>query len=332
MKTAFITGINGFIGSNLAQTLLQNNWTVKGLVLHGTSLEPIEGLDCEIIEGNILSPEHFIKNLSSVDCIFHLAAFVKDWGAEELFMRVNTLGTEKMLQAAVKAGVKRFLYMSSVAVHQYNGHFNATENTPRDCLKSFPYGQSKIQAEDLLRDYHEKGKIEGVIIRPAIFPFGPQDRTSFLPLAKALEKGLFAFVKGGKTRISTAYVENLCYGISLAGKLDEASGETFIISDNEPVTWRDLMNEICDELGVRKPFITIPFPIAKALAVMMEQLWLLLKLKGEPPVTRYRAGLMANDLHFVSNKAKKILGYEPIISRTAAIKKTVEWYHSKNLN
>ena len=162
-----------------------------------------------------------------------------------------------------------------------------------------------LPAEDRVMEFHERGDVEGVIVRPGIFPFGPNDTTSFYRLAGALEKGRFAFVDGGRARISTAYVENLCHGVELAGRHPRAAGETYIIADDVTISWKTLMEGFCRELGVRSPRLSVPYPVAHGLARLVEAIWAALSLKGDPPVTRYRARLMHRDLHFVSCKAKE---------------------------
>ncbi len=323
---ALVTGANGFIGSNLVKILIERGWKVRSMVLKGTPLDFIEGFDTEIVYGDITEPETLLSAVEGVDVVFHLAAIASDWGPEELFMRVNAGGTLNMLEASARAGVKRFVYMSSVAVHAYNGHRGTDETAPRDCPSYLYYGRSKIKGEDYVNQFHSEGKIEGVIIRPGLFPFGPNDTTSFYKLARALEKGAFSYVNGGRAKVSTAYVENLVHGLELAGKHEKASGEVFIIADPWIVTWKELIEKFCDALGVKHPWLSIPYPVASIAASIMEKIWLLFKIKGEPPVTRYRALLMKDDLVFSSKKAQKLLGYSPIVDFDEAIKRTVAWY------
>ena len=325
---ALVTGANGFIGSNLVKTLLDRGWEVRSMVLKGTPLDFLEGMDTEIVYADITDPATLPHAVDGIDVVFHLAAIASDWGPKELFMRVNAEGTYNMLEAASRAGVKRFVQMSSVAVHAYNGHPHSDETAPRDCPERIYYGISKIMAEDYVMNFHREKKLEGVIIRPGLFPFGPNDTTSFYRLAQALEKGAFSYVNGGRAKVSTAYVENLTHGLEIAGKHERATGEVFIIADGWELTWKKLMEKFCDELGVKHPWLSIPYPVADAVARMMEFTWIKLKLKGEPPITRYRASLMKDDLFFVPDKAMKILGYKPIVDFETAVRRTVDWYKS----
>ena len=328
MTRALVTGANGFIGSNLTKLLARKGWAVKGLVLEGTPEDFLEGLDVDIVYGDIVRPESLKNAVRDMDVIFHLAAIAADWGPAERFFKVNVEGTRNMLEAAAEAGAGRFVFMSSPAVHGYNGHYKSTESVPRDCPADFAYGRSKIMAEDLVNRIHERGVMEGVIVRTGLFPFGPNDTTSFYKLARVLEKGMFSYVSGGRAKTSTAYVENLCSGVELAGSHPRAAGQTFIIADDEDVSWKELIERFCYELKVKPPKLSVPYGAADILAAAVEGAWSVLRIEREPPLTRYRARLMHRDLSFVSIKARRELGYAPAISLDEGIRRTVAWYKS----
>jgi len=329
MRAALVTGGNGFIGSGLVRTLLERGWTVRTFVLGGTSLEFLEGLKTEVFFGDVCEPETLWPALDGIDTVFHLAALARDWGPPDLFMKVNAAGTRNVLDAAAARGVRRFVLVSSLAVHDYCGHYGADEDTVADCPVHLPYGRSKILAERHVREFHDSGSIEGVVVRPGIFPFGPNDTTSFSRLAAALERGLFAYVEGGRARLCTAYVENLCQGLELVGRRPAASGRTYIIGDDVDLSWRELMELFCRELGVRPPRLSIPYPAAHAAAASTEAVWSKLGLRSEPPLTRYRARLMRGDLYFVSTRARRELGYAPSVPLEEAVRRTVSWYRSR---
>jgi nucleoside-diphosphate-sugar epimerase len=326
VSSALVTGANGFIGSNLVRLLLEKSWSVRSLVLRGTPLDVLEGLSTQILFGDILEPSTLETAARGVDVVFHLAALARDWGPPGPFLKVNVGGTRNVVEAAAAGGARRIVLVSSLAVHEYRGHRGAGEDAPLDCPADFHYGQSKIASEAILREAHEKGRVEGVVVRPGVFPFGPNDTTSFAKLAPALEKGFFAFVNGGEARLSTAYVENLCHGLLLAASSDRAAGKTYVIADDVEITWRELFALFCRELGVAAPRLSVPSPVAEAAAAAAEGMWTVFRPGKEPPLTRYRARVMARDLHFVSRKAKLELGYDPPVDLEEGIRRTVAWY------
>lgn len=330
MRT-FVTGANGFIGSNLVKKLLEKGHSVKALVLPGTDIKNIESSGCEIIHGDILNPHEFEKHLENVQIIFHLAAKVSDWGRWKEFYKINVEGTKKLIRSAVKKGVRRFLFVSSLAVHKPTGYKDGDENAPRNNV-NFPYALSKIMIEDFLNECHSKGMIESVIIRPGLFPFGPEDRRTSLRLAQALEKGFFAFVNGGEAFLCTAYVENLAEGIILAGEKDIARGNVYIIGDNVKIRWKELIQLFAQNLNIKPPNFNVPFSLAKTLAVLMETGYKIFAIKSPPPLTTYRISIMAKDFYFNSNKAMRELGYKPSVTLEEGVRRTIEWYRSIKRN
>jgi nucleoside-diphosphate-sugar epimerase len=321
----FVTGANGFIGSNLVKRLTSSGHSVKALVLPGTSIENIKSTSCEIIYGNMLNLSQFEDSLKGIDVIFHLAARVSDWGRWKDFYKINVSATKHLINSAIKHKVKRFVFVSSLAIHKPRGYAKGDENAPRDNVK-FSYALSKIMIEDFLNECYSKGLIETTIIRPGVFPFGPEDRTSFYKIARAMEKGYFGYVKGGRALLCTAYVENLVDGMVLAGEKEIAKGQAYIIGDNVKITWRELIELFAKELKVNPPRLSIPYSVAKITANIMEILYKLLFINSPPPLTDYRISLVAKDFYFTSEKAMNELGYKPSIPIHEGIRRTVEWY------
>jgi len=184
----------------------------------------------------------------------------------------------------------------------------------------------KRLGEEEARKRIEKNRLPITIVRPALFPFGPRDTTSFYPLAQALEKGIFQFINGGTARVCVGFVENLVDGMATAAEHPDAVGETFIICDDEPHSWRDLIGAFCDELGVNRPRFNIPAGVLYPVAAAMMGLWKVLPIPGEPPLTFYRVKVASVDLYFKNEKARRILGWRPKVPFDEAVRRTVEWY------
>jgi len=319
-----VTGASGFIGSNLCEKLIEKGFEVRALILPGSPEWYLEGIEVEKVYGDVCQPETLEKAAQGIEVIFHLAGIARDWGRWRDFIRVNAQGTENIARAGAKAGVKKILFASSVAVHHYRDIFDGTEELERDC-GHFAYGKSKILAEDKLKAVAKESRIEYVIIRPAVFPFGPRDTTSFYRMAQAIEKGIFGYINSGRSKITVGYVENLCEGMVLAGTLEQAKNQVFLISD-QAIAWRELVEKFARELGVPPPRLNTPFPIAWLVAGMMELVWKLFFFPGEPLLTRYRVRVASKNLIFSSQKIERMLGWKPRVGLEEGIKKTVEWY------
>jgi len=233
-----------------------------------------------------------------------------------------------MIDAAESAGARRLVLVSSVAVHSLRkgGISEGDEDLPRDNTE-LPYSVSKIHAEDTLREAHDAGRLEGVVVRPGLFPFGPEDRTSFLPLIQKI--GAYAHVGGGRATVGTAYAENLAHGIALAGEVEGAAGRTYVIADGVRITWRELMDRICDELGRERVRRSVPFAAAWAAACVVEDAARLLRLERPPLLTRYRVLVASRDCYFHPGRARRELGYEPVVDLDEGIRRTVAWVRAQ---
>ena len=233
---ALVSGANGFIGSNVCRVLRAAGVPVRALVLPQESTPELEALGVEVVRGDIGEPLATTL-FDDVSHVFHLAAIAIDWGPDALFERVNVGGTRHMLDAAVAAGVERFIHISSLAVHRYSGHAQGDEHTPRDGDIN-AYCRSKRAAEDVVRQYSTQ--IHTTVIRPGVVPYGPGDRLSVPGIVEALQKGIYRHVGGGDTRVCLSYVENLATGIVQAAQREGASGESFVFLRlfNNNTLWR----------------------------------------------------------------------------------------------
>ncbi|UCD84767.1 MAG: NAD-dependent epimerase/dehydratase family protein [Deltaproteobacteria bacterium] len=322
---ALVTGANGFIGSNLSSRLLEKGHSVRALILPGTDESTLNDMDVQKVYGDITDPSTLPQALKGINVVFHLAAIASDWGPRKLFLKVNAEGSRNMAEISLEYGVSRFVQMSSLAIHSFRGISDGDENTPRDCFK-FHYSLSKIKAEDyVLALYRDKG-LPITIIRPGVFPFGPNDMTSFYHLAQAMEKDQYGYINGGRAALCVSYVENLADGMILAATHPKGVGETYVISDDIKTTWRELSEKFCDELGCPYPRLNVPFPLIYPFVALWDGVYQTLGTKNPPTLTRYRVSLVARDFYFSNRKAKEELGYQVGVSLEEGIRRTVAWY------
>ncbi len=323
---ALVTGGAGFIGSHLVRELLRTGYTVRVLDLPSANRDNLKGLDIEFCGGDLTKPAEVEAACDGMDAVFHLAALVIDWGEWEAFDRINVQGTINVLESAKLCGVSRVVVMSSLAVHPYSGWRGADENTPREHGGN-PYRRSKMLAEDECAAA-AKGGLGVTVIRPGVFPFGERDRTSFLPLADALLKGLYVHVNGGRALLTTAYAGNLAAGMVQAARSERAAGGIYILGDAEPVSWRDLMDRIAIRIGAKPPRMSVPGGPAADLARAIEWAWPKLGRRDVPLITTYRASVPRRDLWFVSDKARRDFGYAPSTGLNEALDRTAAWWRT----
>lgn len=320
-----VTGGAGFIGSALVSALLHEGHAVRVLAGPADSVDTQKGGEARIFRGDITRPESLSAAFDGVEIVFHLAALAKDWAPWRTFLKVNVMGTENVIQAAERAGAKRLVHMSSLAVHKYRDYFGADETAPRDVEGSF-YGESKKLAEEEVEKVRDKGSLETVIIRPALIPYGPRDPARWGRILALLSRRRFAFVRGGEAFAGVIHVEDLARGLIKAAGEERAAGETFVLSDSVPISWKEIMQTLCTELDVPVPRVSFPYPAARIFAWGLEGLWRSFRLPGEPFLTRYRVDVSAFDLFFRPTKAERVLGFRTRRNFSDGVGEMVAWY------
>lgn len=312
----------------MATRLIAEGQQVSGLVRKTSNLSFLEGLKVKLSSGDLSDKALLDEATQGVDIVYHVAGRASDWGPIELFRKVNVEGTKNLMESSLKSGVKRFVFISSAAVHGFRGFRDAIEDSPKiDTI--FPYCITKKEAEDLVNKYHREKGLPTLIIRPGNV-FGPRDRVTFVKMAELIEKGQMVYISGGKPLTCPTYVQNLIDAILLAVDRKETVGETFIITDGLEITWKEYMDKIAEKLGVRRPLFSVPYPIAYSAAALCEAILKLFRSNKPPIITRYRIANVGKDYHFNIEKARTKLGYQPRVSLDEAMERTVEWYKSNS--
>ena len=203
--------------------------------------------------------------LAGIDAIVHLAArahVLRDSSADAhaLYRAVNTLGALRLAEAAAAAGVRRFVFLSSVRVHgERSTGAPFTEASP--LVAQDPYGRSKAEAERGLAALAAAGRLEPVILRPPLV-YGPGARGNFARLVRLVARGVPLPLGAVRNRRSLIFVGNLVDAIVRSLDDPAAAGETFMVSDGEDVSTPELVRRIARALG--KPARLVPVPAGAA--------------------------------------------------------------------
>lgn len=327
MSRILISGINGFIGSNLAEALLQKGHDVSGIVRENADLSFIKDLKLKLFRGDITNKASLRIPMNHTDIVIHVAGLASDWGSYKQFHQTNVEGTQNMAQAASVSDVKRFVYISTVAVHGFQNQRFVDENFPMP-KTIFPYNETKKKAEKWLFEFARSTQMEVTAIRPGNV-FGPNDHTFIEKYLDALGQGKGGYVDGGRHWTCPTYIENLTDGIIKACFASGAVGEAFIITDGLEITWKEFTKKLCSQLNIHPPRLSIPFTAGYALAGLMETAYRLFKISSPPLLTRYRISNGGREYHFSIEKAKKLLNYKPIIPLDEALLRTANWYRKR---
>lgn len=313
----FLTGASGFIGTATARMLVKQGHTVYAMSRSEVSDKAIVAtgaipVRCQL---NKVTIEH----LQQSDIVIHAAAMVESWGDRKEFWHTNVEGTRQLVTVAKAAGVKRFIHISTEAVLWTGNHLtDIDENTPYSTSTSFLYGETKREAEKLVVVANETGLFETIVVRPRLV-WGPEDKT-ILPAAIAMyKKGHFTWINKGQAKTSTSHIYNVVEGIRLAIEKGKG-GQIYFITDDTITTLNNFFTALFSTQGITIKAGSMPSWLVTAVASILEPIWKLAGIKSAPPVTKTAACLMSCDCTIRNDKAKRELGYRPVITVEEGIK------------
>ena len=323
---ALVTGANGFTGSYMVRNLLKNGYTVRGLVRKTSNLELISDLNIELLYADLAKDELTDEIMNGIDVVYNVgAAFRIEGVPKSYFWDVNVKGTSKLLVAAKKAGIKKFIHCSTVGVQGDIKNPPAKETHPNN--PGDYYQESKLEGEQLALEFFKKEGLKGTVVRP-VGIYGPGD-TRFLKIFKFINNGKFRMIGNGNVLYHLTFVEDLVEGFRLAGESEKANNEIFTIGGNGYLTLKELVEKISIILNKPTSNKSIPvWPVWIAGALCE----LVCKPFGiSPPIFRRRIDFFIKDRAFDITKAKTVLGYNPTTSLEEGLTKTANWYKEKNL-
>lgn len=323
-----VTGATGFIGSHIAQRLVKEGEEVIALVRKTSNIEFLSSLGVKFAYGDINDLESLKAPMQGVDTVYHSAALADEWISPEEARRVNVDGTRNLLDVARASGVKRFVFVSSLAVLGMRDHHGTSADAPYHKTGD-SYIDTKIDSEELAINYYKKYGFPVTVVRPG-FVFGPRDNKLIPRLSDRLDKKQFMFIGSGKNKINMVYIENLIDAIILAGRSEKAIGQKYNVTNDSGMTIEGLISQIVDIWKFEKPTKHIPKFVAYLVCNILTAIARLTKAKEPPYITKTRIKFLSLNLDFDITKTKRDLGYSPRISMAEGLKRTKEWIDSQH--
>jgi dihydroflavonol-4-reductase len=325
---ALVTGATGFTGGHLARHLRRQGFDVAALV-RPSSLNRTDALKREGVEirvGDLTDAAAVRAACEGIDIVFHIAATYREAGqSDAAYTRINVDGTRNVLEGALAHRVKRVVHCSTGGVHGHIEHPPANENAP--FAPGDVYQRTKLEAELLAARFGRERGLEVVVARP-IGIYGPGD-LRFLKMFRGIARGRFPMLGPGKVFYHLTYIDDLCRGFELCGTVPGAAGRTYILAGPEYTTLQRLVELVAQELGVRPPWIRLPvWPVWVAGAICEA---ICVPLRIEPPLYRRRVDFYRKSRAFDTTRARKELGYNPVVDLKTGIHLTAQWYRSQGL-
>ena len=318
-QKVFITGALGFVGRALAE-----RYRALGAETCGLDVRADSALN--IVAGDVSKPEDWESALNGCDLVIHTAAIVTNNVSREEAWRVNVLGTRRVLDAAIRAGVKRFVHISSLAAMRFNTDDQADESAPV-LPTGNPYVDTKIASEHVVLAAHAKGEMACTVIRPADI-YGPGSRPWTIIPVQMIRKGLFLLPAHGQGIFRAIYIDDLVNGIMLAAEKDEGAGQIFILGGEETITCETFFGHYYRMLGKGSPRM-----MSTSSAIAIAEIGrILFQLLGKPTELGRGAMEMLSKKNTVSNqKAHDLLGWHPQVDLEEGMKRTEVWLRERKI-
>jgi nucleoside-diphosphate-sugar epimerase len=316
-----VIGANGFIGSRLVeQWHLEGRADVVPIVRRPEAAAPVLRFELNCRVADALDEHELARALDGCDAVVHAAAGPR---------RLVTQSPACVARAAGRAGTGVVIYLSSMAIHGWHAAPGTDETSPLPRRHSLPYDRWKVLGEKALRRTCLETGTRFVILRPGIV-YGPRSQWT-AGFAQSVVQGSAYVVAGGRGVCNAIYVDNLVHAVGLALDRREALGETFLVSDDEAITWQMLYEPVCRALGRRWDTVAdleprTPRRTSRERLRNSDRRLAAAGEAGLPPSPPLETSLLQTcDYRFPTTKARRVLGFEPQVPFDEACRGTVEW-------
>ncbi len=304
-----VTGASGFVGAAVARAALASGFGVRALVRSSSPRQNLADLNVELAEGDMRDPEAVTRAMTGVKHLFHVAADYRLWAPDpEEILRTNCEGTRNLMRAALKAGVERVVYTSSVATIAI-----PADGTPGDETRSLAldkaigaYKRSKVAAELIVKEMIASEGLPAVIVHPST-PIGPRD-VKPTPTGRIIVEAAMGRMPGYvDTGLNLVHVDDVAAG-HLAALEKGKIGAQYILG-GENVLLSKMLADIAALTGRRPPKINVPRRLLFPLAALVEAQ---ARFTGREPFLTLDGLRMAKyRMFFSSAKAERDLAYRP---------------------
>jgi nucleoside-diphosphate-sugar epimerase len=325
--TVLVTGAGGFLGGHLVDLLLERGETVRILARPDEDVTRLIQSGVEVCRGDLSNQASLEAAVDGMERVLHCAARTGPWGDEIEYRKANVFGPRTLLEAAMAAGVRRFVHVSSITVHGVDIHGSADEITP---LRggSDPYSKTKVAGEYALQQMVEDSNAPVTIVRPGLI-YGPRDTNSFGRFAGMIEQGKMPIIGSGRNHLPLIYVKDVAQGILLASEVEQAIGRAYLLVNDEPVTQLNYFTAIARELGVAPPRLHIPYYLALALGATAELAGHLAHMQQPPPLMRFGLQQIGGENRFIISRARTELGFSPQVNLAEGVRQSIAWYRNR---
>ncbi|MBD9477528.1 NAD(P)-dependent oxidoreductase [Pseudoxanthomonas sp. PXM02] len=324
MARILVTGATGFIGSHAVRRLADAGHAIVATGRDRARLASIDTRAHAVVAD--LTRDPLEPLLHACDTVVHCAALSSPWGRSEDFESANVHATERLLDAARREGVSRFIHLGSPSIYfRFRDQFDVSEDfePPRRWITD--YARSKWESECRVRAASGH-KLQTLILRPRAV-FGEGDRAILPRLLAVAARGRFPLVGGGQALIDVTHIDNLVELIATCVHTDlPGNARAYNVSNGEPVRVRHLLETLFSSLGQEVRLLPVPRAALLALAALSERIARLRPGQPEPRLTRYGVGVIGYSQTLDISRAQRELHYQPQMGVADGIARYARWW------
>ena len=326
-----VTGGGGFLGRRIVRALLERGDDV--VVAARSAYPEVQSWGASQVRGDLGEPDLAARAVEGVDAVVHTAARAGVWGDYADYRRSNVAATANIVAACRAHGVEHLVYTSTPSV-TFDGtdHVGAGPDLPYASKHRTHYSATKAEAEKLVLGAEG---VRAVALRPHLI-WGPGDPFIFPGVIERHREGKLARIGGGENRVDITYVDNAAAAHvhaldALVGGANGVAGRAFFISDGEPVALWPFLDELFAARDLPPLRRRGPAGVAFGSGAVLETAHRVLRLEGEPRMTRFLAQQVSTSHWYDMAPAGEALGYEPVVARAEAWARTVEDLRARGL-
>lgn len=321
-----ITGATGFLGFRACEYFHELGYEVVGIGRNEQKGKQLMEQGIRFEKLDLIERDRLVHICKGMDAVIHSAALSESWGEYKDFYRANVECTENMLYATQMNNIKRLVHISTPSIYfNLNSRENVKENDvlPKTFVNA--YARTKYIAEQKVQKAVEHG-LDAIILRPRAL-FGPRDTTILPRLIELNQTRGVPLPNDGQAVTDLTYVDNVVRAIELSLKAPSTcSGQVYNITNGEPMILKDALEKLFTHLHMPFRKKKIPYSVLKTVATILESTYRVFKINKEPLVTKYSVSVLGETQTLSIEKARKELGYAPIVSIEKGIETYAEWW------
>lgn len=320
--TILVTGASGMLGGAVATVLRDRGATVRAFQRRPAGIDGVQD-----VTGSLTDSEDVRRAVTGVDAVIHLAAKVSISGPEHEYRAINIGGTRHVVDALRAQGGGALVNVSSPSVAHLGRAIVGADATPADpAMARGPYARTKAAAELLAMEADGTDGLQVTSVRPHVV-WGPGDTQLVGRIVDRARRGRLPLLDHGMALIDTTYVDNAAEAIvAAADRIHAVHGESFVVSNGEPRTVRDVFAGWCEAAGVPAPTLRVPGAAARFAGRVIERVWEKRPGHDEPPMTEFLAEQMSTAHWFDQRRTRERLQWTPRVSLDEGNQRLAAWF------